>query len=123
MGLEQLPQRHANWPHHLPVVRLFEVGRCEAAREQQSISLGDRQIEMLSEVNEELATWPLAAGLDEAQVLGGEVGIEGQLELGQPTLGPPEPDQLTGSLRLLFGLDDHLPEGSAASDPAPLPAM
>ena len=51
VGLEEPLQRLAQRPHHLAVVRLFEVGRCEAAREEQSISIRDRQIEMLSEVD------------------------------------------------------------------------
>jgi hypothetical protein len=42
VGLEQPPQRLAQWPHHLAVVWLFEVGRCEAARQEQSISFDDR---------------------------------------------------------------------------------
>jgi hypothetical protein len=123
VGLEQPPQRLAQWPHHLAVVWLFEVGRCEAARQEQSISLDDRQIEMLSKVDEQLAAWLGAAGLHEAEVLGGDVGVERQFELGQAALGPPEADQLTGRLRLPLGLDDHPSEGSAASNPAPLPAM
>ena len=39
---ERLPQR----PHHLPVEGLFEVRRSEAAGEQQTVALSDRQVEV-----------------------------------------------------------------------------
>src|SRR5437762_5094602 len=50
--LERLPKRL----HHLPVVVQVQIGRRKTAREQQPIALGDRQIEVLGQVNEELAT-------------------------------------------------------------------
>ena len=55
MRLEQPLERLAQRLHHLAVVGLLQIGRREAAREQQSIALGDRQIEVLGEVDEELA--------------------------------------------------------------------
>jgi len=37
--------------HHLPVVGLFQVGRGEAPGEEQPVALGDREIEVLRQVN------------------------------------------------------------------------
>ena len=93
--------------HHLPVVGQLQIGRREAPREQQSIALGDRQIEVLGQVDEELATRAGPAGLDEAQVLGRDVRVQGQLELAEAASRAPEADQLARGLGLLLGLDDH----------------
>jgi hypothetical protein len=117
--LERLPKRL----HHLPVVGQLQVGGREAAREQQPIALGDRQVEVLGQVDEELATRAGPARLDEAQVLGREVRVEGQLELTQAASRAPEADQLACGLGLLLGLDDHPSEVSGASDPIPLPGV
>jgi hypothetical protein len=84
VGVEQPPQRLAQRLHHLPVVRLLQVGRREAARQQQPIALGHRQVEALCEVDEELAAGARAAGLDEAEMLGREIRVQRQLELAQP---------------------------------------
>jgi hypothetical protein len=61
MGVEQPPQRLAQRPHHLPVVRLLQVGRREAAREQQPVALAHRQVEALGEVDERLPARARAA--------------------------------------------------------------
>jgi hypothetical protein len=74
-------------------------------------------------VDEELATRAGPARLDEAQVLGREVRVEGQLELTQAASRAPEADQLACGLGLLLGLDDHPSEVSGASDPIPLPGV
>jgi hypothetical protein len=71
--IEQLLERLPKRLHHLPVVGQLQIGRRKAAREQQSIALADRQIEVLGQVDEELATRAGPAGLDEAQVLGRDV--------------------------------------------------
>ena len=98
--LERFPQRL----HHLSVVGQLQIRRREAAREQQPIALGDRQIEVLREVDEQLTARAGAAGLDEAQVLGRDMGVQRELELAQAALRPPEAEQLTRRLGLL---DDH----------------
>ena len=53
--LQQPAQRLAQRPHDLAVEGLLEVGRSEAAGEQQAVALGDRQVEVLGQVDEELA--------------------------------------------------------------------
>jgi hypothetical protein len=79
---------------------------CElAAGEKQPVTLGDRQVEALGEVDEELAARARAARLDEAEVLGGEVRVQRQLHLRQSPLSAPEADELTDGLRDPFGLD------------------
>jgi hypothetical protein len=107
VGVEQPPQRLAERLHHLPVVRLLQVGRREASREQQPVALAHRQVEALGEVDEQLAARARAAGLDEAEVLGREVRLQRELELAQMPARPPETDQLTDGQRLALGLDDH----------------
>ena len=103
--LEQ--ERLPKWLHHLPVVGQLQNRQAQAAREQQSIALGDRQIEVLGQVDEELAARAGTAGLDEAQVLGRDVGVQGQLELAHAAPRTPEADQLARGLGLLLGLDDQ----------------
>ena len=129
--LEQPRQRLPQRLHHLPVVGQLQIGRREAAREQQAVALGDRQVEVLGQVDEELAARAGPAGLDEAQVLGRDVRVEGQLELAEAASRAPEADQLARGLGLLLGLDDHPIEGSerytrgnrrAALPPGPLTA-
>ena len=71
---------------------------------------------MLGEVDKELATRARATGLDEAEVLGGEVRVQRQLHLREPPLGPPEADELTDGLRLPLGLDGHGANGNARPD-------
>src|SRR5215216_5700589 len=99
-----------------------QVGRSEAPCEQQAVAVGDRQVEMLGEVDEELAARARAARLDEAQVLGRQVRVQRQLHLREPPLGAPEADELTDGLRLPLGLDGHRPTvapdqiGSITSD-------
>jgi hypothetical protein len=78
---------------------------------------------VLGQVDEELATRAGPAGLDEAQVLGRDVRVQGHLELAKAASRAPEADQLARGLGLLLGLDDHPIEVSGASDPAPLPGM
>src|SRR5215203_675440 len=101
---------------------MLQVGRSEAPGQEQAVALGDRQVEMLGEVDEELAARARAARLDEAQVLGGEVRVQRQLHLRGPPLGAPEADELTDGLRLPLGLDGHRPTvaptqiGSITSD-------
>jgi hypothetical protein len=80
-------------------------------------------VEVLGQVDEELATRARPAGLDEAQVLGRDVRVQGQLELAEAASRAPEADQLAGCLGLLLGLDDHPIDGSGASNPGPLPGV
>jgi hypothetical protein len=67
--LQQPGERLAQRSHHLAVVGLLQVGRSEAPCEQQAVALGDRQVEVLGEVDKELAARARAAGLDEAEGL------------------------------------------------------
>ena len=113
--LQQSGEGLAQRSHHLAVEGLLQVGRGEAPREQQAVAVGDREVEVLGEVDQELATRARAAGLDKAEVLGGEVRVQRQLHLGEPPLSAPEADQLTGGLRLPLGLDGHEANGSAGS--------
>ena len=116
--LQQPAERLAQRSHHLAVVGLLQIGRSEAPREQQAVALGDRQVQMLGEVDEELATRARAAGLDEAEVLGGEVRVQRQVQLAEAPLAP-EADQLTRGLGLLLGLDGHPLTGASAQVPLP----
>jgi hypothetical protein len=115
--LERLPKRL----HHLPVVRQLQIGRREAPGEQQSIALGHRQMQVLGQVDEELATRAGPAGLDEAQMLGRDVRVQGQRELAEAASRAPEADQLARGPGFLPRLDDHAIEGSGASAPVPSP--
>src|SRR5215207_3028238 len=94
---------------------MLQVGRSEAPGEEQAVALGDREVEVLGEVDEELAARARAARLDEAEVLRGEVRVQCQLHLREPPLGAPEADELTGVLRLSLGLDGHGGNGNARS--------
>jgi hypothetical protein len=105
--LEQPPERLPKRLHHLPVVGQLEIGRREAAREQQPIALGDRQVELLGQVDQELPARAGAPGLHEAQVLGRDVRVERERELAEAASRTPEADQLARAPRLLLGLDDH----------------
>ena len=91
-----------------------------SAGEQQSIPLADGQVEVLGQVDEKLATRAGPAGLDEAQVLGRDVRVQGQLQLAEAASPTPEADQLACGLGLLLGLDDHPIEVSGASAQVPL---
>ena len=88
-----------------------------------ALELDDRQIEVLGQVDEELATRAGPAGLDKAQVLGRDVRVQRQLELAEAASRAPEADQLARGLGLLLGLDDHPIEVTGASDPVPLPGV
>src|ERR1051325_9564463 len=92
--VEQPPQRLAERLHQRTVVGLLEVRRCEAAREQQPVALGDRKVELLREVDEELPAHARAAGLDEAEMPRRYVRVERELELAEAPARAPETDQL-----------------------------
>jgi hypothetical protein len=62
------------------------------------------------------------AGLDEAQLLGRDVRVQGQLELAEAASRAPEADQLARGLGLLLALDDPI-EVSGASAQVPLPGV
>jgi hypothetical protein len=81
---QQPAQRLAQRSHHVAVEGLLQVGGCEAPRDQHAVALGDRQMEVLGEVDEKLATRARAARLDEAEVLGGAVRLQRQLHLREP---------------------------------------
>jgi len=98
VGVEQPPQRLAQRPHQRSVVGELQIGRGEPAGEQQPVSLGHRQVEVLGEMDEQLAARARAAVLDEAEVLGREVRVQGEIELAEPAAGAPEADQLAGRL-------------------------
>ena len=121
--VQQPAQRLPQGLHDLAVIRLLQVGRSEAAGEQQAVPLGDREVEVLREVDEELAARARTTRLDEADVLRGEVRVQRQLHLRQPPLGAPEADELTDGLRLLLGLDGHAANASARPRSAPSPRM
>ncbi len=55
VGVQQPSQRLAQGLHHLSVVGLLQVGRRETSGEQQPIPVGDRQVQMLGEVDQQLA--------------------------------------------------------------------
>src|SRR5215207_9368795 len=67
--LQQPAERLAQRPHHLPVEWLLKVRRSKAAGEQQAVALGDRQVEVLGQVDKELPARTRATGLYEAEVL------------------------------------------------------
>ena len=110
--LEQPLERLSKRLHHLAVVGQLQIGRRKAAREQQSVALGDRQIEVLGQVDEELAARAGPAGLDEAQVLGRDVRVQGQRELAEAASRAPEADELARGPRLLIGRDGHPAESN-----------
>jgi hypothetical protein len=67
-------------PHHLPVVRLLQIGRRKAARKEQPIALRDRLVEALGEVDEQLPARARAASLHEAEMFGREARLQRKLE-------------------------------------------
>ena len=73
----------------------FGIGGRVTARQQQRVAVARRHVEMLGQVQDHLAGRPGAAGLDEAQVPGGDVGLYGQVELAQPAALPPLAQQVS----------------------------
>ena len=73
-------------PHRLQIVgrqSLVAIGRHEAGRDMQGISLLERQIERAAEQLHHLAARLRAAGFQKAQMLGGHIGIDRQFDLGK----------------------------------------
>ena len=90
----------------------FGVGGREAAGQQQRVAVAQRHVEVLGQVQDHLAGRPGPAGLDEAQVPGGDVRRDGEVELAEPAALPPLADQVTGV---------HLGEPSRVSSVFTLP--
>src|ERR1044071_8785715 len=72
--------------------------------ERQPVALGDRKVELLREVDEELPARARAAGLDEAEMPRRYVRVERELELAEAPARAPETHQLAGRPRLVL---DH----------------
>ena len=74
---------------HVGVVqRALLVDRCEAGGEQQPVAVA-QHLELLGEVQEHLAAWVRAAGLEEAHMTSRHPGIEREVELAEAP--PPAP--------------------------------
>ena len=66
------------------VERALRVGGRVAGREQQRVALAQRHLELLGQVQHQLAAGLRAAGLDEAEVARRDAGLERQVELAEP---------------------------------------
>jgi hypothetical protein len=60
-----------------------------AGGEQELVAVAQRNLEPIGQLQDHVGARARATGLDEAQVAGGDAGLEGQVELAQPA--PPAP--------------------------------
>ena len=72
------------------------VGGGVAARQQQRVAVAERDVEVFGQSQDHVAGRPGASGLDEAQVPGGDVGRDGQVELAEAAALPPLAEQVPG---------------------------
>ena len=91
---EHLVERGAHGRHGLGVERRLAVGGRVARGQQQRVALAQRDVEVLGEVEHQLAARPRAARLHEAQVPRRDGGVERDLQLAQPAAAPPVAEQL-----------------------------
>ena len=69
--------------HLLRVERRGGVHRRVAGGEQQAVALAERHVEAIGEVQHELAARLRTPGLHEAEVAGGHLGFNGEVELAE----------------------------------------
>ena len=91
---EQVGERRAGRAEVLGAEVGLGVGRGVARREDQRVALPQRHLQVLGQVQQQLAAGPGAAGLDEAEVPGGHPAHRGQVELAAPGRLAPVPEQV-----------------------------
>ena len=91
---EDLLQRGAHGRHLLGVERRLAVRGRVARGQQQRVALAQRHVEVLGEVQHQLAARLGAARLDEAEVARGHGGVERHVELAQPAAAAPVAQQV-----------------------------
>ncbi len=75
------------------VERALAIDRREARREQKRVALAQRYAERLRQQQHHVAARLRAAAFDETQMLLGDLGVEREIELGEPAQLPPVADQ------------------------------
>ena len=103
--VEEPAQRVPQRLHGLALVRLVQKDRRVSTCEQEPVALGQRQIQVLRQVQQQLPARLGPARLDEAEVSRRHLGVQRKLELAEPTAQSPEPDQLAGGLGLLHSVE------------------
>ena len=86
---EQAVERIAHRRHLGGVEGRFAVYRRVTGCQQQAVSLPERDLEVLGEVDHQLAAGTGSPGLDEAQVPRRNVGLDREIELAQAAALPP----------------------------------
>ena len=88
--------------HRARLERRLGVDRCVPGREQQAVAVPQRHVEVLGQVDDELAARARPAGLDEAQVAGGDLRLERPAPAGSaagaaasPATGPRRHEEAT----------------------------
>jgi hypothetical protein len=81
--------RLADRTHLRGVEIVLPVHRRVAGGEQQVVARAQRDLELLGQLEHELGARPCPPGLDEAEMPGGHVGGEREVELAEPS--PPAP--------------------------------
>ena len=80
--------------HRRVVQPPLRVGRGEPGGQQQGVAVAERDVEVLAEAQQHRPRRPGAAGLDEAEVAGGDAGRAGEGELAQAAAAAPLPQEL-----------------------------
>ena len=88
------------------------VRGCVAGREQERVALAQRNVEMLREMEHELAARAGATGFDEAQMASGHLRFDGEVELADAPALAPVTKQVTDPWRRRG--DGHRVDGIAA---------
>jgi hypothetical protein len=99
----------------------FEVGlsegRSESSGQEESVLFAQRESESMGETQDHVAAGLGAAGLDEAQVARGDVGVDGELELAEAERATPDFEFLAeGGPRVGESHETTLGEGEWRSD-------
>ena len=83
MSLEHEIDRLARRLQRRILERALRKHRRVAGRDQQHVALAQRHVELLGEPQHHLARGLRAPGFEEAQMLGGDLGLEREIELAQ----------------------------------------
>ena len=101
VGPHQAGERLADAGHRLTVERCLRVPGGIAGRQQHRVALAQRDLEVLGEGEHELRRRLGLAGLDEAEVAGGDADVERQVQLAPPAVLPPVPQHRSDRRRAL----------------------
>src|SRR6185369_2665898 len=100
------------------VERTLAKRRRKARRKQQRVALAKRNVEQLGEMKQHLAARLRAAGLEKAQMFGGDLGLAREIELAAAAPLPPLAKHRSDGLCL----GDHARESNVRIAALPLPA-